>query len=317
MKTEYAIELVNISKAYPGVQALDGVSFGVKANSVHALIGPNGAGKSTCMKIMAGLIRPSSGEVRKSSTCTRVVLLPDHIPLYPHMRVREYLEFVAAIHGVPASQRKPNVENAIALCAIADVADRLCRNLSTGQRQKVGVAQALVFDAPVVILDEPTAGLDPIAIQGMRDLIKGLADGRTVVVSTHLLHEVEQLCDHATILDHGKVARTGTLAEILRTAHGEGARTANVRLEITGFQETLLNQIRDQLGLIQYHVRLHPDGTAELHLVLPADDHGQAPTGELAKILVGRGHDLISMQSVGADIESAFRQATQQVEGRV
>lgn len=212
LRADIAIDIKNLSKTYPGRVALSDISFSVKKGSVHGFLGPNGAGKSTTMKILSGLIRESSGEFKISG---KIGFLPEHPPVYPNMTVADYLEFVFAIYA-PASQNKTAaVIDVMEKTGLSNVADRLIGNLSKGYQQRVGIAQALVHSPEIIILDEPTVGLDPVAIADIRSLITKLKKDHTIIFSTHQLHDVELLCSDITLINHGKIVVSGPLEQIL------------------------------------------------------------------------------------------------------
>lgn len=206
---EYAIEIQNLSKSYPGRMALNEVNFSVKKGSVHGFLGPNGAGKSTTMKILSGLITQSSGTFKING---RVGFLPEHPPVYGNMSVKDYLEFVKKITTVSTGK---NLDEVLKKTGLAHVQDRLIGNLSKGYQQRVGIAQALVGDADIIILDEPTVGLDPVAIAEIRELIMELKKDHTILFSSHQLYDVELLCSDITLINQGSIMVTGELNEIL------------------------------------------------------------------------------------------------------
>lgn len=217
-----AIELRNIVKEYPGVTALDGVDLQVKKGSVHGFLGPNGAGKSTTMSIIAGLIPPTGGELyvggidalKDNKTLkSNIGILPETPPLYMNMKVRDYLEFCQKIN-ISDSSVFESVDVVMRKCGLNEVENRLIGNLSKGFKQRVGIAQALVYGAQTIILDEPTVGLDPNAISDIRNLILELKKEHTILLSTHQLHEVARICDEITIINKGKILKTGTLVEV-------------------------------------------------------------------------------------------------------
>lgn len=223
--TESAISLVDIKKEYPGVIALDNISFSIKKGTVHGLLGPNGAGKSTTMKLIAGLIPPTSGSIKVNSydvlsqsdeakSC--IGILPEFPPLYGSMKVADYLNFVYEIKTFKngGNNKGEMVSKAIEKCGLKEVSHRLIENLSRGYKQRVGIAQALVSNPEIIILDEPTVGLDPEAIEEIRDLISELKKDHTVMLSTHHLHEANLLCDEVTIINKGKVIQTGTIEDL-------------------------------------------------------------------------------------------------------
>jgi ABC-2 type transport system ATP-binding protein len=226
LRSDIAIDIKNLSKSYPGRVALSDISFSVKKGSVHGFLGPNGAGKSTTMKILSGLIRESSGEFKVFG---KIGFLPEHPPLYPNMSVQDYLQFVLAIYS-PQKQNKQSVIEVMEKTGLAHVADRLIGNLSKGYQQRVGIAQALVHSPEIIILDEPTVGLDPAAIADIRTLITKLKKDHTILFSTHQLHDVELLCSDITLINHGKIVVSGpleTILENLKTRMTIHARVVN------------------------------------------------------------------------------------------
>jgi ABC-2 type transport system ATP-binding protein len=212
-----------VTKEYPGRTAVDQVSFQVEKGSIHGFLGPNGAGKSTTMKMIAGILPVSSGEIRLFGQKVdptlfelknQIGLLPENAPLYLDMKVEKYLQFVAKLHEV--QDIKGKVDKVMEELHLTDVRGRLIGNLSKGYKQRVGLAQAIVYDAPFLILDEPTNGLDPQAVVELRDFIKKLAKEKTILFSSHVLSEVEQLCDHITIIHKGKIRASGNIQDIHR-----------------------------------------------------------------------------------------------------
>lgn len=210
-----------VTKEYPGRIAVDSVSFNVKRGSIHGFLGPNGAGKSTTMRMIAGLLPPTSGTITlfgetvqpdKRTLKNLIGLLPENPPLYDDMSVDDYLRFVGKLHrvnGIPARLDRLTEE-----LSLKDVRKRLIGNLSKGYKQRVGLAQAIMYDAPFLILDEPTNGLDPQSVVELREFIRNLAKEKTILFSSHILSEVEQICDHITIIHQGKVRASGNLPEI-------------------------------------------------------------------------------------------------------
>ena len=215
-----AIEVRNISKRYGDALAVDDVSFSIAPGEVVGFLGPNGAGKTTTMRMLTGFLPPTDGSAAISGhdvfaeplAARRAVgYLPETPPLYPEMRVESYLRYVATIKDVPRARRRDAVDRAIERCALSEVAKKVIGNLSKGFRQRVGLAQAIVHEPPVLVLDEPTVGLDPIQIREIRSLMAGLAapgDGgqrQTVILSTHILNEVEAICQRVILINRGHV----------------------------------------------------------------------------------------------------------------
>jgi ABC-2 type transport system ATP-binding protein len=213
---ETALFLQNVCKDYPGRRVLDKINFQVTEGKVHGFLGPNGAGKSTTMKIIVGLLKPTLGRMEifnssKKIEKNKIGYLPEQLPLYFDMTVKEYLYFVSDIHGI---KKRKYYSNVIEKCGIHDVQDRLIGHLSKGYKQRVGLAQSLIYNAPLLILDEPMSGLDPQAIVEMRKLIRSLEGEHTILFSTHQLHEVTLLCQEMTIISEGKIIKTGPLSEL-------------------------------------------------------------------------------------------------------
>jgi len=223
------IEVENITRRYGHVEAVKELSFSVGKDQVLGFLGPNGAGKTTVMKILTGYHFPSSGtatvagfsvtddpvEVKK-----RTGYLPESVPLYSDMTVDEYLSFMAAARLVPAEEQKDAKERSITACGLKAMRSKLIETLSKGYRQRVGLAQAIIHDPPILIFDEPTSGLDPNQIIEIRSLIQELGKSKTVILSTHILQEVEAVCSRVLILNEGKIAAQGTPEEIAGTLKG-------------------------------------------------------------------------------------------------
>jgi gliding motility-associated transport system ATP-binding protein len=208
------IEVKRLTKLYGNFVAIENVSFRAERGQILGFLGPNGAGKTTTMRIVTGFMPATSGTAlidgldiftQSLEARRRIGYLPENPPLYADMRVDAYLRFVARLRGVGRDALEQAVDHVIKVCGLADVAHRICGQLSKGYRQRVGVAQALVHNPPVLVLDEPTIGLDPRQIHEVRDLIRGLAEERTIVLSTHILPEVSQICDKVVIIAEGHV----------------------------------------------------------------------------------------------------------------
>ncbi len=219
------IEVQNLTKAYGSTVAVDNASFRVESGQACGFLGPNGAGKTTTMRVITGFMPATTGTVAVDGfdvfedsfeVRRRIGYLPETPPLYLEMSVRSYLAHVAKLKAVPRSELKSAAERVIEECALGKVADRLCGHLSKGYRQRVGLAQALIHQPAVLILDEPTIGLDPAQIIEIRELVKQLATERTVILSTHILPEVTQICDKVVIINEGRIAVDSTIADLTR-----------------------------------------------------------------------------------------------------
>ncbi len=232
------IQVQHITKVFPGRTAVSDVSFDVEAGEILGFLGPNGAGKTTTMRIVTGFLPPTHGTVvvgghdvvsAPLAVKSQIGYLPEHVPLHHEMRVSEYLAFRAALKGVPRAGVRKAVDRAVEECIIGDVRDRVIGQLSKGFRQRVGLADALVSDPPILILDEPTIGLDPQQIREVRKLIKDLGRERTVILSSHILPEVEAVCDRVVIISRGRLAGEGTPDELKKQLEGKVGAQAEIR----------------------------------------------------------------------------------------
>jgi ABC-2 type transport system ATP-binding protein len=303
------IEVRELTKLYNQRKAIDGISFSVKKGEILGFLGPNGAGKSTTMKILSGFMPASSGtaSVNGFDLATRSIeargslgYLPENPPVYGAMEVREYLEFAARLHRVPSDRVRAAVGDAMEKCGIADVQQRLIGNLSKGYRQRVGLAQAIAHNPPVLILDEPTVGLDPRQIIDIRNLIKSLGGDHTVILSTHILPEVQATCSRVVVIDRGHVVAEDTL-------EGIAARMqANVRLTLTLRKDPSplfprLQAIQGVLGV----------GAAEKsepgeHALRVECAKGSDPRAEVAELCVREGFGLLGLSHERLSLEDAF-----------
>lgn len=216
------IKAVNLTKYFGQVRALENASFSVGKNEIVGFLGPNGAGKSTAMRILTGFFPASRGEAyidgieiheKPVEAKQKIGYLPEHVPLYEDMTVASFLHFVAGIKTIPRNRRKEEVGRVLRHCGLAHMTKRLLRNLSKGYRQRVGLAQALLGNPPILVLDEPTVGLDPTQIVEIRQMIKELKHGHTILLSTHILAEVTMVCDRAIIINAGKIVADKSMEE--------------------------------------------------------------------------------------------------------
>src|SRR3989449_5674565 len=232
------IEVRDLTKTFGAVEAVRGISFRVEAGEIVGFLGPNGAGKTTTMRILAGIFPPTSGEVRIAGRdparepllCRRAIgYFPEYAPFYPDLRVAGYLRFVARMKRILGAERTRAVGQVLAACGLEDVAHRRVGTLSKGYRQRVGLAQALCGDPPILILDEPTIGLDPGQVVEIRDLVRDLRGDRTVFFSSHILSEVEALCERVIVIARGTLVGEGTPLEL--SARLGGRRRIVVRVD--------------------------------------------------------------------------------------
>ena len=222
------ISVKSLIKDYGEIRAVNGISFEIKSGEVVGFLGPNGAGKTTTMQIITGYLRPTSGEVliegrdifeNHISTKNSIGYLPENTPLYEDLNVYDFLDFVASVRGLNGN-KKDSIKRASELCGISDVLDRPIGELSKGYRQRIGLAQAIVHDPPILILDEPTTGLDPIQIMEIRELIKRLGEEKTVLLSTHILPEVEQTCNRVIVIHKGVIVADSDIDELREEISG-------------------------------------------------------------------------------------------------
>ncbi len=306
------IEVENLTKRYGRHTAVDGVSFRVEKGEILGFLGPNGAGKTTTMRILTCYLPPSDGTARVAGydvfqapleVKRRVGYIPETPPLYPDMSVVEFLGFCAKIKGVAAKERRAKIDDVIGKTRVGDVRDTLIGKLSKGYRQRVGLAQAILNNPDVLILDEPTAGLDPKQIIETRELIKGLGGEHTIVLSTHILPEVEMTCGRVVIINKGRVVAEDTPQNLTRRLRGAGA----LRLEVKGDEAPVVAALRVVPGVLQVKARAHHDGVLALEVEAEA---GRDVRADLARAIVSKGFALLGLQQVGMSLEEIFLHLT-------
>jgi len=265
------IEVKNLTKVYGNHAAVTDLSFTVEDGRIYGLLGPNGAGKTTTMNIMTGCLGATSGVVRidgldifdePEKIKRKVGYLPELPPLYPDMTPMEFLEFVAKARGVTGKERTEQIEKVMEITGIEEMQDRLIKNLSKGYRQRVGIAQALLGNPEVVILDEPTVGLDPKQIIEIRDLIKNLGKDHTVILSSHILGEVQAVCDHILIISHGRLVASGTPNDLEKQFTG----SSTVDLSVKADQARATEILAGMDGVSDVEVKSEADGVTELRV---------------------------------------------------
>lgn len=232
------IDVQNLSKSYSGFRAVQNLNFKVDRGEIVGFLGPNGAGKSTTMKILAGYLPPTDGQVKVAGfdvvsqsleVRQRIGYMPENVPLYNDMRVNEFLRFRAKLKQVPRSRIKERLDAVRQLCALEDVDRKIIGTLSKGYRQRVALADALVHDPDLLILDEPTIGLDPHQIRSVRELIKDLGKKHTILLSTHILSEVEMTCNRVLIINHGRIEASDTPANLTKLVRGGGSLRVEIK----------------------------------------------------------------------------------------
>jgi ABC-2 type transport system ATP-binding protein len=306
------IEVQHITKRYGRVTAVDDVSFRVERGEILGFLGPNGAGKTTTMRILTGYMPATEGRAivagfdvfdQPLEAKRRTGYLPETPPLYPDMTVREYLDFVARIKAVPPSERKQRVDAAMERTRVADMATRHCAKLSKGYRQRVGLAQALIHNPEVLILDEPTAGLDPKQIIETRELIRNLAGDHTIILSTHILPEVAQTCQRVVIINKGKVVAIDTPENL--TARLRGSET--MLLQIEGNPAQVTAALQRVAGV----TRVQAADAHESYAAYEVDsERGRDLRRDLARAVVSSGFGLLELRPVRMSLEEIFLSLT-------
>jgi len=306
------IEVQNLTKRYGPTLAVSDVSFAVQKGEILGFLGPNGAGKTTTMRVITGFLPPTEGKVQVAGfdvvdepleAKRRTGYLPETPPVYPDMRVDEYLAFVARIKGLPRREIRQRLDEVTEKCAIGDVRRRQIGKLSRGYRQRVGLAQALIHNPEVLVLDEPTAGLDPKQIIETRELIKNLAGQHTVVLSTHILPEAAKTCQRVVVINEGKVVAVGAPEELTRRLLGYGT----VLLTVEGPAAEILDRLQRVSGVNWVEPRESSDQhvTYEIH-----SEKGQDVRPELARAVVESQWKLLELKSSGLSLEDIFLKLT-------
>jgi ABC-2 type transport system ATP-binding protein len=306
------ITVENLTKRYAAKTAVEGMSFQVEKGEILGFLGPNGAGKTSTMRMITGYMPATEGTVRVDGfdvfdqpleVRRRIGYLPENPPLYTEMTVATYLRFVAKIKGVASARLGDEVARVMTKVNITDVKDRIIAKLSKGYRQRVGLAQALLNDPPVLILDEPTIGLDPKQIQEVRELIKELAGSHTVVLSTHILPEVEQTCNRVVIIDHGKIVAVDTPQNLRFQAQG----AEQIFLEVDGPSADVIAALQQVPGVKD--VRLVPDKNGNDRFRVESELRRDIRR-DLARRVVEGGWGLLEMRASTMSLEDVFIKLT-------
>ena len=305
------VEVHDLSKYYGTKLALDRISFKVNGGEVLGFLGPNGAGKSTTMKIITGFLSPTEGNVlidgldiveKSLEARKRIGYLPEHPPLYLDMTVKNYLEFAGKIRGVDRKHLRSSVTTVVEKCGLTKYYNNPCKSLSKGYRQRVGIAQAMIHEPAVLILDEPTIGLDPIQIIEIRELIKSFGGEHTVILSTHILPEVEMTCDRVVIINDGRVITQDSTAN-LRTSMDGGN---HIGVAVRGDSAALGGKLRTIAGV---------EGVTEEHMnnqtlyrVKISDTGDTRPA--IARAVIEENLELLEMKSMAMTLEEIFIKVT-------
>jgi ABC-2 type transport system ATP-binding protein len=310
------IEVSHLTKRYGERVAVRDLSFEVARGEVVGFLGPNGAGKSTTLRMITGFIEPSEGSIRVDGIDAqkqplevkrRIGYMPEAVPLYLEMRVVEYLRYRAELKGVARREVAKHVDRALELASVLDVKQRILGQLSKGYRQRVGLADALVADPPLLILDEPTAGLDPNQIRQVRDLVRELSREKTVLLSTHILPEVEAICGRVVIIDRGRVVSSGR-PEDLRSA-GEGISSLTLEARAEGDKlATLLGGIVDLRGA-PLVTPIGTDGVVRVRVETSASELDRVAE-RVFRTVADAGIDLRELRRADASLEDVFARLT-------
>lgn len=303
--SETMIDIVDLTRNFGPTRALDGIGFQVQRGEVMGFLGPNGAGKTTAMRILSGLLAPSRGSVQVAgvdvvgdpvAARARIGFLPESPPIYDEMTVQEYLSYLAGLRRVPADDIAKAVDGVMDRCGLTHVRHRLLRNLSKGYRQRAGIAQAIVHGPDVVILDEPTVGLDPIQIREIRQLIRDLGGEHSVLLSTHILPEVRMTCNRVAVINNGRIVADDTLEGLERRAAGR--QSLFVRWNRPPPERTL----RGLAGVVDVR------GADGGWILIPGADHDPVP--ELVSRSASEGWDLRELTPRGNSLEDIFLHLT-------
>lgn len=311
------ISVKALTKRYAGVTAVDQISFDVAKGQIVGFLGPNGAGKTTTMRMLTCFLPPSSGTATVAGfdvldqplqVKRRIGYLPETPPIYPEMETVEYLKFVGKLKGLRSADLQKRVDYVCDRVSIADVKKKLLGKLSKGYRQRVGLAQAIIHNPDVLILDEPTAGLDPKQINETRDLIKSLAGDHTIILSTHILPEVEQTCEYVIIINKGKLAATDSVRNLRARTRG----AESVVIEISGRSGTLeppivQNKLEQVPGVSRALCKQQVDNRVLFEV---ESQKGRLVRGDLARAVVASGWDLNELRPAAMSLEEIFLQLT-------
>jgi ABC-2 type transport system ATP-binding protein len=305
------IEVAHLSKHFGSTRAVSDVSFSVRRGEVIGLLGPNGSGKTTILRVLAGFFPPTTGVARvagfdaaEQSLALRhkIGYLPENVVLYPDMRVRGFLEFCAAVRRLERQRARRRLEAVMHECGLRDVESRLIGTLSKGYRQRLGLAQALLHEPEVLILDEPTVGLDPRQIIEIRGLIRALRGSTTVLLSTHILPEVAMTCERVVIIDRGKIVAEDTADRLARSVEGE-ERTL---IRVSGPCADVQRVIATVPGVERVEVATGAGGSDATHAFIAHSRAGEPVRQAIAAAIVGHGWGLVEVRPVAMSLEELF-----------
>lgn len=311
------IKVEGLTKRYARTVAVDNISFEVEKGQIVGFLGPNGAGKTTTMRVLTCFLPPTSGTANVAGfdvmehpmeVKRRIGYLPETPPVYPEMEVAEYLTFVGQLKGISSRDIKGRVSDVMGRCAIGDVRDKLIGKLSKGYRQRVGLAQAIIHNPDVLILDEPTSGLDPKQIIEIRELLKALAGEHTIILSTHILSEVEHSCERVIIISQGRLVAIDSVNNL--TNRLRGSEAVAIEVEAAGGSPNA-NEVQGRLEQVSGVSRVVMKESRDSRLLFEVESlQGRHIRGDLARSVVHAGWNLSEMRSVGLSLEDIFLQLT-------
>ncbi len=308
------IEINNLVKRYGDKKAVNGISFTVNDDEVLGFLGPNGAGKSTTMNIITGYLSSTSGTVKVNGhdileepelAKKEIGYLPENPPLYNDMTVAEYLDFVCDLKGVSRDKRKKQLERIVSLVRISEVYNRLIGNLSKGYKQRVGIAQAMVGNPSILILDEPTVGLDPNQIIEIRKLIKSLAKSHSIIISSHILSEIQEVADRVVIINKGKVAAVDTISDLSKRLSGQ----SKLLLTFKGPLKEGLAKIRALPGVQSATPRLTDNTMSQLEISIVNDNSADVRTS-IFYLMAKESWPILEFRSLDPSLEEVFLNIT-------
>ncbi len=306
------IEVKDLTKYYGTKMALDNISFTVSKGEILGFLGPNGAGKSTAMKIITCYLSPTEGTVKVDGLDVfedslevrkRIGYLPETPPLYLDMTVKNYLEFAAKIKGVSAKALRESVNMVVEKCNITQYYNTQCRALSKGFRQRVGIAQAMVHNPPVLILDEPTIGLDPIQIVEIRELIKSFGGDHTIVLSTHILPEVDLTCERVIIINDGVIVASDSTANL----RSKIPQMEQIYIEVRGSTHELHSKLEKLMGVVSVKEEMESDTIMKYTLEV---DNKTDIRSEIAKTVLNENIELLQLKNLSLSLEDIFIKVT-------
>ncbi|HDS30675.1 MAG TPA: ATP-binding cassette domain-containing protein [Firmicutes bacterium] len=315
------IEVENLTKQYGDLVAVDDISFEIDRGEILGFLGPNAAGKTTTLRMLTCYIPPTRGTARVGGydifldsldVRKRLGYLPEHVPLYYDMRVLDYLNFVGAVKGLDPRDKTKVIKRAMGQCGLDKVKDKIIATLSKGYRQRVGLAQALLGDPEVLMLDEPTTGLDPRQITEIRELIKELGEGHTVLLSTHILPEVSMICDRIIIINKGKLVAADSVENLTKAL----TKTQMTQVNVKGDPAKIVASIKKTTGVLAVDKKPEMDlaGGGHVYIVHSRIDYDVRE--EIARVIVMDGHGLHEMRPYSLSLEDIFLILTDDKKGK-